>query len=353
MDTAIQKYQAVYQMLEDEESRFIYINRLNYLISGEMKYIENIVDAYLPELPHWGSINIEQFLAKLPAERKFVLFGAGCKGQEVLPLFRDDKRFAGFCSSTKEKQQKGFLGYPVISPEELLSRKDMSVIISSTDAEKEIRKILQDGNYPEELVFALHGLSTSYNEQYFGPDFIRYEPEEVFVDDGCCNLRSSLALREHCGCVKKVYAFEPDAENYKVCLRNREKYQFPEVELLPFGTWSEHTTLHFSSGMAASSHISEVGESSIPVRTIDEVVDSKERVTFIKMDIEGSELESLKGARNTIQRDKPKLAICIYHKPEDMTEIPLYIKSLVPEYRLYIRHHSNRFGETVLYAIMP
>ena len=56
---------------------------------------------------------------------------------------------------------------------------------------------------------------------------------------------------------------------------------------------------------------------------------------------------------NTIQRDKPKLAICIYHKPEDMTEIPLYIKSLVPEYKLYIRHHSNRYGETVLYAVPP
>ena len=86
---------------------------------------------------------------------------------------------------------------------------------------------------------------------------------------------------------------------------------------------------------------------------IDEAVDTNNRVTFIKMDIEGSELEALKGAQQTIQRDRPKLAICIYHKPEDMTDIPLYIKSLVPEYRLYVRHHSNRCSETVLYAVMP
>ena len=86
---------------------------------------------------------------------------------------------------------------------------------------------------------------------------------------------------------------------------------------------------------------------------IDEAVDPNNRVTFIKMDIEGSELEALKGAQQTIQRDRPKLAICIYHKPEDMTDIPLYIKSLVPEYRLYVRHHSNRCSETVLYAVMP
>lgn len=70
------------------------------------------------------------------------------------------------------------------------------------------------------------------------------------------------------------------------------------------------------------------------------------------MDVEGAELESLKGASGTIQRYKPKLAICIYHKPEDMTEIPLYIKSLVPEYKLYVRHHSNSIAETVLYAII-
>lgn len=87
--------------------------------------------------------------------------------------------------------------------------------------------------------------------------------------------------------------------------------------------------------------------------SIDEIVYSEEspKVTFIKMDIEGAELESLKGAQKVIQRDKPKLAICIYHKPEDMVELPLYIKELVPEYKFYIRHHSNFINETVLYAI--
>ena len=77
----------------------------------------------------------------------------------------------------------------------------------------------------------------------------------------------------------------------------------------------------------------------------------KERVTFIKMDIEGAELEALKGARNIITKYRPKLAICLYHKPEDIITIPKYIKSLLPEYKLYVRHYSNNTGEFVLYAV--
>ena len=351
MEPFISQVKQIYQMLEDEESKFIYLNRLNYLISGDTKYMDKIVETYLPELPVWKGE--DQFLAELPPDRPLVLFGAGSTGRRVLPIFQKDRRLIGFCSSTKAKQAEGFLGYPVMSPEELISRKDLTVVVTAVDANKEILNILRESGYPEELVFVWGGSTAVDHEQYFGPEFIEYEPEEVFVDDGCCNLRSCLALREHCTHIKKVYAFEPDPENYQVCLRNMERYGFSEVVLLPFGTWSEQATLHFSMGLGGVSHVNEEGETSIPVKPIDNVVDPKERVTFLKMDIEGSELESLKGARQMIQRDKPKLAICIYHKPEDMTEIPLYIKSLVPEYKFYIRHHSNRYGETVLYAVLP
>lgn len=69
------------------------------------------------------------------------------------------------------------------------------------------------------------------------------------------------------------------------------------------------------------------------------------------MDIEGSELEALKGSREIIKRCRPKLEICVYHKKEDLVEIPAFIKELVPEYKLYVRHYSNNAGETVLYAV--
>lgn len=77
-----------------------------------------------------------------------------------------------------------------------------------------------------------------------------------------------------------------------------------------------------------------------------------EGASYIKMDIEGAELKALEEARNTIVNYKPKLAICVYHKPEDIIEIPLYIHKIVPEYRFYLRHHSKTAEETVLYAIV-
>lgn len=69
------------------------------------------------------------------------------------------------------------------------------------------------------------------------------------------------------------------------------------------------------------------------------------------MDIEGSELEALKGAQELIKRNQPKLAICIYHKAEDYFQIPLYLHTLVPAYRFYVRHHFYGATETVLYAV--
>lgn len=98
-------------------------------------------------------------------------------------------------------------------------------------------------------------------------------------------------------------------------------------------------------------NINKDGEEYIEVDSIDNLL-SDIPVTFIKMDIEGAEMEALKGAEKVIRVYKPKLAVCIYHRYEDLYEIPMYIKSLVPEYRLFVRHYSDSPSETVLYAVV-
>ena len=77
-----------------------------------------------------------------------------------------------------------------------------------------------------------------------------------------------------------------------------------------------------------------------------------EDVSFIKMDIEGAEKAALTGARSTIQRYAPKLAICLYHSPLDLWEVPLLIRDMVPSYQSFIvRHyHKYSFTETILYV---
>lgn len=86
--------------------------------------------------------------------------------------------------------------------------------------------------------------------------------------------------------------------------------------------------------------------------TLDNILKDK-AVTFIKMDIEGSELPSLKSAEKVISANFPRLAICIYHSDADMLEIPEYIMEKYPSYSLYVRQYAAGLheSETVLYAI--
>lgn len=342
----------VYELLEDEASKDIYVAKLNWFVTHEYKYMRYIIEKYVPQVPVRNGLTISDLRRLLPANRKIIIYGAGENAKAYLDLWKGDERLIGFCDRDAEKQKKGLKGYPVIKPEELLKMENVSVVISIS-ASEEIRNFLLQSDFPEDRIYEMAPyIFCTDTGQYFNPDFMTFG-EEVFVDAGCKNLSTALKLTKYCSHLKKVYAFEPDDSNYHDCMKSKAAFTEVDVEVFHYGTWSKAATLHFSTTADGSSHICEDGETSIEVMSIDEAVAGKERVTFIKMDVEGAELESLKGARNTIQRDKPKLAICIYHKPEDMVTIPLYIKQLVPEYKLYVRHHSNVSGETVLYAVTP
>lgn len=182
---------------------------------------------------------------------------------------------------------------------------------------------------------------------YFLPDLIRRRKDAVYVDAGAYNGDTVKAFADFQNQeYKKVFAFEMDRKNYEAidmcCFDDR-------VHFYPFGLWSEKRTFSFLSSEMASS-LSEIGSQSAQVITLDEVV-KEEPVTLIKMDIEGAEKEALKGAEATIRREKPDLAICVYHKPEDIWQIPLLLADMVSGYKLYLRHHGDTIMDTVLYAI--
>ena len=92
------------------------------------------------------------------------------------------------------------------------------------------------------------------------------------------------------------------------------------------------------------------GEVSIKADSIDNKLKGR-KATYIKMDVEGSELEALKGSIETIKKYRPKLAISLYHKPEDVIEIPVFLEKLDLGYKYYLRHYQTRMEETVLYSV--
>ena len=130
--------------------------------------------------------------------------------------------------------------------------------------------------------------------------------------------------------------------------------EIDKIELYPYGLWHKNTELHFDNTvLPISAKFSSSIDENMPLVKVIKLDDIAydERITFIKMDIEGAELNALKGSEQIIKHFRPKLAISVYHKPEDLWEIPAYILSLRSDYKLYFRHYSFTNRETVLYAI--
>jgi len=191
-------------------------------------------------------------------------------------------------------------------------------------------------------------------EQYFClEEFQQALTEEEALIDGGAYIGDTLErfIYYTSNNYSAVYCFEPDLDNFNLLVKNIEDKELKNVNAYPMGLWDKSEKLYFAQGRAASSTISEFGGITIDVTSIDDIIDNEKNITYIKLDVEGAELKALEGAKNTIQRCHPKLAVCIYHRPEDLWKIPFYIHSEYPFYNLYIRHHSDSYIETVLYAI--
>lgn len=193
-------------------------------------------------------------------------------------------------------------------------------------------------------------------DQYFCTDIIRLQDGEIFIDGGAYvgdTIEKLLKEAKKQGVkIGHVVAFEPGKFNFKI-LKKKFAGGGIKVTMIKKGLSDTQKTLSFLDRGSSSGFVSgeELGGIKIPVTNIDSVEECR-NATFIKMDIEGAEIHALQGAKETILRNHPKLAICIYHSDKDMVQIAEYIHNLVPEYKLYIRHHTRRNHETVLYAVI-
>jgi FkbM family methyltransferase len=151
--------------------------------------------------------------------------------------------------------------------------------------------------------------------------------------------------------LEAVACFEPEPANYRqICQWATDHLKgVRETLLLPCGLGASTHWARFSSGAEAASTFDPQGNNLVQVVALDNIL-PEFAPTFLKLDIEGSEKEALQGASQLIRRFRPTLAICIYHKPEDLWEIPLWLHNLVPDYDFSIRYHGFNGFDIVLYA---
>ncbi|MDO8682988.1 MAG: FkbM family methyltransferase [Armatimonadota bacterium] len=191
---------------------------------------------------------------------------------------------------------------------------------------------------------------------YFPDDLFQLSDHEVFIDCGAYDGDTIQGLLKRVGSAfSKVLALEPDPGNYSLL----QAYigALPDdvrskISVIPVATGGASGKAGFSALGTVGSQISSIGDIEVDVRTIDSLVGDM-RTTYIKMDIEGAELDAIEGARETIKRDLPILAISAYHRQEHLWEVPELIRGISSDYTFYMRRHGDQWGDLVYYAVPP
>ena len=151
----------------------------------------------------------------------------------------------------------------------------------------------------------------------------------------------------------RVYAFEPDPDNYRKLENNAKRLE--AVQCFPYAVGDERKRIFFTIGKGSQSRCQKENSGiEVQMVTVDELLSNK-NISMIKMDLEGAEAAALRGMRKIISEQMPMLAICVYHKVDDLITIPQCILKLQTgrdkRYKFYLRHHSCTAYETVLYAV--
>lgn len=192
--------------------------------------------------------------------------------------------------------------------------------------------------YKDILNFKVSGkikylLSSFCDKSKVYSDILNLNENEEIIDLGAYDgdtIREFTAATG--GEYKHITAIEPDKKSYKKLLKNTDGMK--NISTLNMGVWNKRDTLIFDAEAGRNSKLSAEGVS-VEVTDIDSLNIAP---TFIKMDIEGSEMKALEGAEKTIKKYLPKLYICAYHRNEDLFALPLKIKELSEKYKIYFRH---------------
>ena len=215
---------------------------------------------------------------------------------------------------------------------------------------KRILFIIQRFKYPLEIevfiTFYIFGL-----KQYNIKNIFEVKNDAVVFDIGAFKGDTAYFFSKKCSNKARIYAFEPDENNYKILLKIKDKYKLNNVIASNILFSNSETEINFLS--------MDLNRPAVKMKstTIDKFVEENniEKIDYIKMDVEGAEKNILEGAIKTIKKFKPSLAIAIYHGGklfmEDFYNIPIFIKNIINEYyEYYIRTFHPAGLETILFC---
>jgi FkbM family methyltransferase len=188
--------------------------------------------------------------------------------------------------------------------------------------------------------------------QYFPSDIPPWASPLRIVDCGAFDGDTLETIRRLGVNLEAAALFEPDPGNFIKLVEAAKGWPLKQAELLawPCGLSGKTEILRFSSNNGAASGFSDTGEITVPCVALDDALTGFEP-NLIKMDIEGAENEALDGAMRIIFQGRPGLAICVYHRPEDLWQLPAKVASWNLGYQLYLRAHQFNGFDVVLYAL--
>jgi FkbM family methyltransferase len=333
----------VRQFFTDEKSLSIYDNRIMYSLTGDNKYINKMVSETLNDTKVYKNFKHIEGSPKRKA-----IFGTGAFGNLTFERFQTIKWDCFIDNFPKGETHMGLDVYTCKDYIEKFGPDNTIYYITSFPFGEQMKMQLMEFGVKEEDIFNFFREVDWFEEhQYF--DYWQPRDVESFVDAGAFNGMSSQIFMNWCNNnYSNIWVFEPDSKNFGYSTQLLS--QKPNVKLYNSGVYSKTSErVKFFSGWEFGCRLSEDGNSEINTIALDDLL-GQEKVTFIKMDIEGAEYDALLGAKKLIREQKPRLAISAYHKPEDMIVLPEIIHSFNPDYKMAFRHYSLHTDETILYA---
>ncbi|MFH1878171.1 MAG: FkbM family methyltransferase [Candidatus Omnitrophota bacterium] len=348
----------------------------------------------------YGLENMESF-------RGAIIFGTGILGVKTARLLKDLKiDAAAFSDNDSSKWGKNIKGLPVIPPRMIVEREYSRIIIASKyvrDIYFQLKKMQLERIVPHyvisvifpdilpnplhsgamaSIIEGMSGIEKVYARmedeesknlfirllrfrvtlspedlpareagQYYPGKFWKLSKNERYVDVGAFDgdtLKDFITFTK--GSFRKYIALEPDKDNFlKLCANIPVKHVMKVIPLLA-GAGSAMKDAYFSAFGRDDSSVSETGTDKIRIVALDSLEGSRD-FTTLKIDVEGYEPEVLKGAKKCIKTGMPKLAVCVYHRPDHLWRLPLQILKYNGNYKFYLRHHEPEIFGTVLYGV--